>query len=76
MAQVIAVAYPQHEADRVRLSQRGTRPLPPLSVDGAQVLPCDGCAIDLNAGPNVQARMQALHLKLLCPQCAVREVGR
>ena len=26
-------------------------------------------------GPNVQARMQALHLKLLCPQCAVLEVG-
>ena len=47
MARVIAVAYPHREADRVRLAQQGTRPLPPLYVEGAQVLPCDRCAIEL-----------------------------
>ena len=75
MARVIAVAYPQREADRLRFSQQGARQLPPLYVDGAQVLPCDGCAIELNVGPHVQARMQALRLRLLCPQCAIWEVG-
>ena len=75
MARVIAVAYPHREADRLRFSQQGTRPLPPLYVEGAQVLPCERCAIELNVGPNVQARMQALHLELLCPQCAVWEAG-
>ena len=60
MARVIAVAYPQHEADRVRFSQQGTRSLPRLAVEGAYVLRCDRCAIDLNVGPKVQAKIQRL----------------